>query len=1015
MDKINIKIKKHIVKLKKYKFKKNHLNKNNKPFFKKAIGLYDPLGKNINPLTGLPYENIYQNDEPLIYKDGPLIGVKVPRTYKNLAYIWTNLKLFEYVSPILDSINNNQITIIKSGTGVGKTVITPKIALQAFNFKKKVICTVPKQLIARNNASFSAQCLDVRLGEEVGYFYMGDNQTSDKTILTFTTPGSLKSKITGSDPYLSEYSCVIIDEIHERSVQTDQLLLLMKEVLEKRPDFKLILMSATVDLTIFKEYFTEKSNFTYNEVDIQDISSYEVKIYYEKTPLKNWKKEAVDKIIDILKTTTYGDILVFVKSGSEGNLIKDEINKIVKDLPGINPFCTVLEGKTPKKESEYATEEFKYKEHPDSDPNNPFNRKIVMATNVAESSLTVDGIVFVIDNGYSFESAFYPKESANSLIEERISQAAANQRKGRAGRTQPGVCYRMYTEEEFNKFKKFPTPDIQKTDITNDILDIFSLNYIKTINDVRTFLQNLISPPSDDFINNSLNKLYILDAITNISNEGIITELGIALSQFRVLEPNFAKSILASYYYYCKYEVMSIILISMDIDGRMDHIFEKYYIKNKKMSQSEIKKEKEEFLNNQKKFHSQYGDYLTLLNIYNSLKDYMKNNKDGDPKYWCRKNGINSRVFVNRNKKNNWDIIYEKSRKLNDILMKIIRPARLKKQYYNLYKNDGGKENIKMIENEINNKLIIDSDNDILDTELYGGYIDEIKNKGYHSKPYEINLFPNTVLLENKEKNILMSFIIGNLCNSAILTDSNKKIYKTCFPIHKVDAKFDQNTTLPQKTLSKYILYNELFTTFKDQKILKMNIVTKIPTDIISKIKNLNIDLDKICFLQNIQKDSKQNPIGKDFKQKPISKDSKQKPIGKDSKQNPIGKDSKQKPIGKDSKQNPIGKDSKQKPFGKDSKQKPFGKDSKQKPFGKDSKQKPFGKDSKQKPIGKDSKQKPIGKDSKQKPIDKDSKQKPFGKDSKQKPFGKDSKQKPFGKDFKQKPFGKDSKQKPIL
>jgi hypothetical protein len=247
----------------------------------------------------------------------------------------------------------------------------------------------------------------------------------------------------------------------------------------------------------------------------------------------------------------------------------------------------------------------------------------------------------------------------------------------------------------------------------------------------------------------------------------------------------------------------------MEIDGRMDHIFEKYYMRNKKMSQSEIKKEKEEFLNNQKRFHSQHGDYLTLLNIYNSLKDYMKNNTDGDPKYWCRKNGINSRVFVNRNKKNNWDIIYEKSRKLNDILMKIIRPARLKKEYYNLYKNDGGKDDIKMIENEINNNLIIDPDNNILDTELYGGYIDEIKNRGYHSKPYEINLFPNSILLENKEKNILMSFIIGNLCNIAVLIDSNKKIYKTCFPINKVNAKFDQSTTLSQKYLPKYILYNE--------------------------------------------------------------------------------------------------------------------------------------------------------------------------------------------------------------
>ena len=227
MNNTNSLINSHIKVIKDYKFMNNYLNNNKKNYFKKPIGLFDPYGENINPLTNEPYQNLY-SDEKIVYKDGPLFGVSVPMTYKNLAYNWSQLKVYEYLLPILDSVRKNQITIIRAGTGVGKTVITPKIALQAFNFTKKVICTVPKQLIASGNASYSAKCLDVKLGEEVGYFYMGKNNTSKNTKLIFTTPGSLKSKITGSDPYLSEYGCVIIDEIHERSVQTDQLLLLIK-------------------------------------------------------------------------------------------------------------------------------------------------------------------------------------------------------------------------------------------------------------------------------------------------------------------------------------------------------------------------------------------------------------------------------------------------------------------------------------------------------------------------------------------------------------------------------------------------------------------------------------------------------------------------------------------------------------------------------------------------------------------------------------------------------------------
>ena len=815
---------------------------------KEPIGLFDPLGININPLTNKPYENLYKDKKMIEYKRGPLEGVKVPKTYKNLAYNWTQLEVYKYLNVILESIQKNQVTIIKAGTGVGKTVLTPKIALQAFNFEKKIICTVPKQIIAKENAEYCAECLDVYLGKEVGYFYMGDNNTSDDTKLVFTTPGSLKSKITRGDPYLSEYSCIIIDEIHERSVQTDQLLLMMKDILIKRPDFRLILMSATVDLTIFKNYFNK---FLYNEIDILGIS-FEVKIEYLKKPIQDWKSHTVIKIIDILKSSEKGDILVFVKSGGDGNMICEDLKRKTKDIPNLNPFCITLEAKTPKENRNYATKEFNYLSHPNMNSNYPYTRKIVMATNVAESSLTVDGVVYVIDNGYALEASYFPEENARSLIEERISKAAATQRAGRAGRTTNGFCYRLYTEEEFNKFSAFPKPDIQKTDLTSDILDIYLLEYIKNTGDVKKFLNQLISPPTNDFILSGLNKLYALGAINNTTDNGKITEMGKALSQFRAIEVNFAKSILASYYYHCKKDVINIILIAIQIDGRIDNLFDKYRPRNKRLSDKEIQKEEAEHKKIQKAFYSKYGDYLTLLNVYEKLKEHMNSNTENNPKDWCRKNGISSRVFIKKDfkKSKKWDLIEEKSRKINDILRKIVRPPELTKKYYNEFKKDGGIENLSTINKEIKEQKnsIIDADSDILENISQISNLDSnfIQKGGYKAKSYELNLFPNANMYNSRDKNILMALSIGNIINFAKLNDNKKKIYKTCFPIKKVFCKFDPHTSLLSN--SNLVIYSELFKRRKEEKILKLNLVTKITNDILSNIKKINKDSIKTCL-----------------------------------------------------------------------------------------------------------------------------------------------------------------------
>jgi hypothetical protein len=187
--------------------------------------------------------------------------------------------------------------------------------------------------------------------------------------------------------------------------------------------------------------------------------------------------------------------------------------------------------------------------------------------------------------------------------------------------------------------------------------------------------------------------------------------------------------------------------------------------------------------------------------------------------------------------------------------MKIVRPAILKKKYYNIYKEHGGRDTLEKINEDIKREKtqIVDKGEDVLSTEteeeiVIENDLDKLQSGGYRVKPYEVNLFPNAVNMGNDEKNILMSLAVGNICNMAKLTNSKTGIYKTCFPINKVYAKFDPNTTLSAKNRTNIVIYNELFTMYKDQKILKLNLVTKMPNEIILKLSKEERESIKTCF-----------------------------------------------------------------------------------------------------------------------------------------------------------------------
>ena len=875
---------------------KKSIKKSTKYTLDKKIpyGIYDPNGFNINPLTKKPYQNLYQH----ISKN--IKGEVVPATYSNLAKIWTSIPVHSYKDDVLQCIKGNQITLAKAGTGAGKTVLIPKIALHALDYKESVICTIPKKIITESTASFAAMCLDVKIGEEVGFFFRGKNMThkNGKTSkLIFSTTGSLISRMTGSDPLLKDYKCIVIDEAHERSVQTDQLLLLLKKATMVRKDLKVVIMSATINLETFRNYFP-KPQFSFGEVDVGAELTYPITDYWIDKKPKDWRKTAVERIINILMTSTFGDILVFGKSGGDASVIcsslTQELKKVKKSLSvkshiksiyyedidkytistsskktkshpktEINPFCTKLASGITDRETELATDKMAYLSITDAS-GQPYTRKVVVSTNVAESSLTVDGVVFVIDSGYEFLESYYPREMMRSLVEEEIPQSSSMQRRGRCGRVEPGQCYHLYSESDFKNMQKYPTPDIQKSDLTSDILDLLRLDYIKNIADLKKLLNEFISPPEGKFINTALKTLQAIGAITSISDEGEMTAIGYAISKFRAVKPTYARSIIASYYYRCHKSVIDMICMAILADGKMDKFIvqfnEKDYLKK---SPKILREAKVEYQKIRESFTSPYGDLFTLLNAYQAFREYKEENKPHQ---------------VNK-KENNQDqelqggkATTNKSKSKVSNVPEAIAALNVKEEQ-KLINSIKSSEKIEekgieepmetadlqeLVEQDIEYELKSGADfkaersvkrwcrdhylnyNSFRRVKIMAKLIERTlrdivaprKKEGKFFKPAKLE--KEVYRFDSQEDNILMSLLIGNHTNIARYC-GNKK-YISTFPSVKVFTKASMESFISgNPTL---VMYDELFM-FSKGAPPKMNLVTAIPNHILSVCSKL--------------------------------------------------------------------------------------------------------------------------------------------------------------------------------
>uniref|UniRef100_A0A6Q2X991 RNA helicase n=1 Tax=Esox lucius TaxID=8010 RepID=A0A6Q2X991_ESOLU len=431
------------------------------------------------------------------------------------------LPIFAVRQQLLNIIRDNSIVIVVGETGSGKTTqLTQYLHEDGYTSYGMVGCTQPRRVAAMSVAKRVSEELGSNLGEEVGYAIRFEDCTSEKTVIKYMTDGILlRESLRESD--LDHYSAVIMDEAHERSLNTDVLFGLLREVVSRRSDLKLIVTSATMDSDKFAAFF--------GNVPIFHIPgrTFPVDILFSKTPQEDYVEAAVKQALQIHLSGMWGDILIFMPGQEDIEVTSDQIIERLEDLESAPPLAVLpIYSQLP---SDLQAKIFQ--KAPDG------VRKCIVATNIAETSLTVDGIMFVVDAGYCKLKVFNPRIGMDALQVYPISQANANQRAGRAGRTGPGQCYRLYTQSAFkNEMLTTTIPEIQRTNLANVVLLLKSLG----VQDLLLF--HFMDPPPEDNMLNSMYQLWILGAL---DNTGALTPTGRMMVEFP-LDPALSKMLIVS-------------------------------------------------------------------------------------------------------------------------------------------------------------------------------------------------------------------------------------------------------------------------------------------------------------------------------------------------------------------------------------------------------------------------------------------------------------------------------------
>ncbi|MFQ3619514.1 MAG: ATP-dependent RNA helicase [Spirochaetales bacterium] len=447
---------------------------------------------------------------------------------------FTQLPVYAHKSRILKALAEHPVIVVESPTGSGKTTQLPIILYEAGYAEKGMIgVTQPRRIATLSVSDFIARQLNTTVPGLVGYKMRFENKTTASTRIKIMTDGILLQEIKG-DYTLSEYSVIIVDEAHERSLNIDFVLGLLKRVLELRPNFKVIISSATINAEVFSNYF--------NDCPIVRIDTpmYPVTVIYDPPDPEQGEEGLLAKIESIVERCVRekrkGDILVFLSGEQQ---IKDCITLLLSQPYRKKLHILPLYARLSKEEQELVFY-----------PAPRGKTKVIVATNIAETSVTIDGITTVIDSGLAKINYYNPRTFTSSLVEGPISKASCNQRKGRAGRTQPGTCYRLYTKEDFETRPLFTLEEILRTDLSEVVLRMAELG----IQDFESF--DFISPPPKQGIISAIETLFLLDAL---NPDLTLSKIGSLMAQFPLI-PRHARMIVESILRYP--EVIEEVLVA---------------------------------------------------------------------------------------------------------------------------------------------------------------------------------------------------------------------------------------------------------------------------------------------------------------------------------------------------------------------------------------------------------------------------------------------------------------------
>ena len=462
-------------------------------------------------------------------------------------------------------------------------------------------------------------------GQQVGYsIRFEDCFTPNVTRIKFVTDGLLIREMM-QNPLLPQYSIIILDEVHERNINTDIIIGLLKKIMKKRDDLRIIICSATVDAEEIKLYFDEgtnkKSKHSETSLSTAIVSVegryYPIDISYLSEPCDNYVKAAVTTAfaVHITQEDTDGDILIFLTGQDE---VDEAVSMLIDKANDLKSFKQTRPLKKlwvlPLYGSLSTSEQVKVFERT---PRN--TRKIIVSTNIAETSLTINGIVFVVDCGFMKLKAYDSRLGSESLITVAVSKSSANQRAGRAGRYRSGKAFRLYPESEYLKLKEFTPPEMQRCDLTSVIIQLKALG----IDNICKF--DFLSPPPSKNLINSLELLHALGALDH--NCKLSTPIGFQMAEFP-LHPTHAKALLASETFGCAQEMLTIISML-----QVQHVFNTPSGRKLQADKAKLK------------FTCIEGDHLTLLNVYKSfIRKYNVNKKS--VANWCNNNFLNYKSLL---------------------------------------------------------------------------------------------------------------------------------------------------------------------------------------------------------------------------------------------------------------------------------------------------------------------------------------------------------------------------------